>query len=394
MTPEANTKGSLTNNLEVPYDSWTIETIVRSVGAFGKTASGVSLRYINKHIDDTSFFGGPGLFQGLNVIVDSDGPSGSTIRGYLNDGTVDFSKLGDKLYDNSFGSCLIAYQNSQVPFTLRIVYYSGILTVQVDNKVCFKTKQVSLPKNYRVGFSAATGNEHEQFELLRLKTYGGVLSEVLDNDNLAATQPKVIREYVQLGEDGKPIGKIEKPTPKETTASGDVSVSHLLNTIDQLQASNKELLNRFSQIDNKLTGLSITSSSGKKAADLSYLEEYTLKVKTLSDRVLSLETELKQFDSKLSTLERLFRTELNTLVGSVNKMSADSINQLRENEQSIEELSKNIQFLVYSEKEKQENPITELVSGLKFLIIPILILIVVLILFTYRLRHDIKTKLL
>ncbi len=393
LTPKANTKGSLTNDLELSYDSWTIETIIRSAGAFGKTNSGVSLRYIAEHNDDTSFFGGPGKFEGLNIVVDSDGPTGSTIRGYLNDGTIDYSKLGDKIYENSFGSCLAAYQDSQVPFTLRVVYYNGILTVQVDNKVCMKTKQVKLPKNYKVGFSASTGSQHEQFELLRLKTYGGVLSEVLDNENIAATQPKVITEYVQLDKDGKPMGKVEKPKESKVSTPDDVSLSHLLSTIDQIQLSNKELLNNFVQMDNKLTGLSITSSSGKKA-DLSYLEDYTLKIKVLSDRVLSLETTLNQFDSKIATLERLLRSEINTLTGTINKVAADNVNQLRENEHSIEELSKNIQFLVYSEKEKQENPITELVSGLKFLIIPILILTILLIMFTFRLRHDIKSKLL
>ena len=226
-----------------------------------------------------------------------------------------------------------------------------------------------------------------------MKTYGGVLSEVLDNENIAATQPKVITEYVQLDKDGKPMGKVEKPKEDKVSTPDDVSLSHLLSTIDQIQLSNKELLNNFVQMDNKLTGLSITSSSGKKA-DLSYLEDYTLKIKVLSDRVLSLETTLNQFDSKIATLERLLRSEINTLTGTINKVAADNVNQLRENEHSIEELSKNIQFLVYSEKEKQENPITELVSGLKFLIIPILILTILLIMFTFRLRHDIKSKLL
>lgn len=395
LTPKPNSKGSLTNDLEVSYDSWTIETIIRSAGAAGKTGSGASLRVVANHGSDTSFFGGPGKFDGLNIVVDSDGPTGSAIRGYLNDGTVDFSTLGDKTYDNSFGSCLATYQDSQVPFTLRAVYYNGILTVQVDNKVCFKTKQVKLPKNYKVGFSAATGSQHEQFELLRLKTYGGVLSEVLDNDNIAANQPKVITQYVQLGKDGKSETKVDKPVLDSTTRpdTGDnTHISDLLTTIDQIQASNKELLKNFVQIDNKLTGLSITSSGQKP--DLSYLEEYTGKVKVLSDRVSSLESKVSQMESKVSNLETLLRREIASLSNTVNKASSDNINQLRETEHSIEELNKQIQYLVYSEKDRQENPISDLVSNLKFLIIPILVLIVVLIMFTYRLRHDIKTKLL
>ncbi|CCH41806.1 putative secreted protein [Wickerhamomyces ciferrii] len=399
LTPNQNSKASLSNDLQVSYDTWTFETIIRSVGSFGKTGSGISIRYVRDHDEkDTSFFGGSGKFDGLNVIIDSNGPTGSTIRGFLNDGSDDLSGKGESLYDQSFGSCLASYQNSQVPFTLRIIYYNNILIVQIDNKICFKTKKINLPKNYKFAISAITNNDHEQFELLRMKTYGGVLSEVLDNENIPATQPKVVTKYVQLDDSGEKVAETTKETLQQEPIHekfdiNDKSLSHLLTNIDKIQLSNKELLENFQNIDNKLTGLSINTKSGKNA-DLSYLEEYTNKIKNLNEKINNLESKISNFETKIETLERLIRTEINSLTNSITKTNNENINQLRENEQSIHELNKNIQFLVYSEKEKQENPISELVSSLKILIIPILILIIVLIAFTYRLRHDIKTKLL
>lgn len=379
LTTKSNSFGSVLNNLPVAYDSFTIETIVRSLGAFGKETGGFSLRYVEEHnLNDLTFFGGSKRFKGLNVIVDSNGPLGGSIHAFLNDGTEDYSN-DESLYGKAFGSCLLGYQSSQVPFTLRISYFNGVLIIQVNNKICIKTKQVKLPKNYQIGASASTHIKEEQFELMRFKTYGGVLSEILENDGKSGDQPKVVKEYV----DSTTGEKLDIKENSDVKPSGKaVNSDDIQQTIDSIKSSNKEILNKFDSILNRINGLSAGSNN-----DFSYLDEFSKEIKQLNSKVSANE-------QNLNVMEASFKKFENAMILILKKQSDEQINQLRDNEQSIVELNKKIEYLVLSEKDRQENPIHDLISGLKLLILPIIVLVLLLSFLTYRLRHDIKSKLL
>lgn len=373
LTPSASAVGYLTNNIPLKEDSWTVETVFRSTGLTGQHQGALALKYVAKD-DDKSVWDS---FDGLKVIVDSNSNAGSSIHAFLSDGSVDLTK--PTRYDEAFGSCIIPYQDSQVPNTLRISYYDGFLVVQVNNRVCVKTSRVKLPSGYKLGLMAQSGPKHEQFEVLTLKAYSGAISEVIENDLLSANQPKVVTEFVQLDDKGAQVNKIQVEKLAAGIARGRTANDDVLQSVEKM---NTELLEKFSTMQSKVLAMSSGSSN-----DLSYLDDQNKKIEQLHNSITKLSQEMVSFQSSITG-------EFLKLTTSVKKLNQDNINQLRDNEHSITEISKQIQYLVLSEKQREDDPIHGMVSGLKYLLLPVLVLSLGLCWMAYRLRHDIKTKLL
>jgi mannose-binding lectin 1 len=381
MTPKASSRGVLKNPLPLDYDSWTIEAVFRSVGAHGPHGGAFALKYAVETTRNVIW----DKFDGLQVVVDTNSNMGSAVHAFLDDDTVDLSELGENKYDAAFGSCLLNYQDSQVPTTLRISYYNGYLVIQANNRICVKTNKVKLPFGHKISVLTESGSVHEQFELLRLKTYAGVISEVSDNDGLSAAQPKVVTEFVQLDDMGEEVNKIE--VDKSASKKTEVHTSDILEILDNVQKSNKEIIDQFSSMQSKILALS-SGSSGSN--DFSYLDDQNKKIKQLHNEIMVLSQKIDTLDGNINS----FNAEINKVVSVVNRLNNDNVNQLRDNEHSITELSKKVDYLVLSEKEREANPVHDVINGLKYLLLPVLLTTFGLCFFAFRLRHDIKTKLL
>ncbi|KAF3924849.1 hypothetical protein ABW21_db0204412 [Orbilia brochopaga] len=108
-------------------------------------------------------------FEGLAIVIDSHSGKG-TIRGFLNDGTTDYS-IHHHPQSLAFGQCDAAYRNLGRPSDLKIVYRNKQgLKVLLDDHLCFETDKVTLPKLYRFGISAASAENPDSFEIFGLKT--------------------------------------------------------------------------------------------------------------------------------------------------------------------------------------------------------------------------------
>ncbi|KAK6348284.1 hypothetical protein TWF718_006090 [Orbilia javanica] len=107
-------------------------------------------------------------FEGLAIVIDSQGGRGK-IRGYLNDGTTDYS-IHHHPQSLAFGQCDAAYRNLGRPSDLKISYtHEHGLRVELDDHLCFETNKVHVPSNYRWGVSAASAENPDSFELFGLK---------------------------------------------------------------------------------------------------------------------------------------------------------------------------------------------------------------------------------
>lgn len=116
----------------------------------------------NDNIALTSVYNA-GKFDGLVLVVDQYGGGGGKIRGFLNDGGVDFSKKA-ALESLAFGHCDYSYRNLGRPSKLKVQNQGG-LTVSVDDKVCFSSNKISLPAGYNFGISATTSENPDSFEV-------------------------------------------------------------------------------------------------------------------------------------------------------------------------------------------------------------------------------------
>ena len=82
-----------------------------------------------------------GPFDGLSLVFDQYGGRGGGLRGFLNDGSVDYKSHAspDSL---AFGHCDYPYRNLGRFSNLKVQSTHGGLKVTVDEKVCFATDKV------------------------------------------------------------------------------------------------------------------------------------------------------------------------------------------------------------------------------------------------------------
>ncbi|RFU76857.1 hypothetical protein TARUN_5388 [Trichoderma arundinaceum] len=108
-----------------------------------------------------------GKFEGLVLVIDSHGGRGGMLRGFLNDGSTDYSQHHnvDKL---AFGHCQYSYRNLGRPSQVKMRQTADSFRVQIDGKTCFETNRISLPTGYHVGISASTPDNPDSFEIFKM----------------------------------------------------------------------------------------------------------------------------------------------------------------------------------------------------------------------------------
>jgi mannose-binding lectin 1 len=101
------------------------------------------------------------------LVIDSHGGQGGMLRGFLNDGSTDYSQHHnvDKL---AFGHCQYSYRNLGRPSQVKMRQTANSFRVQIDGKTCFETSRVSLPAGYHVGISASTPDSPDSFEIFKM----------------------------------------------------------------------------------------------------------------------------------------------------------------------------------------------------------------------------------
>ncbi|SCU83555.1 LADA_0C12134g1_1 [Lachancea dasiensis] len=265
LTPKKSSVGSLWSKKEYSLgDSFTAEWTVRSTNYRGKSEGGLALWFVSgKGSDDLKLHNGPSQFDGLQLLIDSNGELGSTLRAHLNDGTKQLTS--SNIYDETFASCLLAYQDSTVPLTVRLTYSSGndnFLKVQVDNRVCFQTRKVSLPvQNYKFGITADNADTDESFELLQFKVYDDVIDESLIPNVNAMEQPRLITKVINEKTGQEEL--IEKTALEMSSDPGSISNFDLLKKLNRLEG--KVLANDISVLSNAIDELiSVQSLQSKK----------------------------------------------------------------------------------------------------------------------------------
>ncbi|QUC22043.1 uncharacterized protein UV8b_06284 [Ustilaginoidea virens] len=135
-----------------------------------------------------------GKFEGFVLVVDSHGGSGGMIRGFLNDGTVDFVSQPN-VDKRSFGGCNYFYRNLGRPSQIKLSQTLSTFKVEVDGHLCFETTKVSLPPGYYFGLTAATPDHPDSFEIFKfVVTSDSIVSgSGSGNGNGNGNQP--IQEY-------------------------------------------------------------------------------------------------------------------------------------------------------------------------------------------------------
>ncbi|KAF2747161.1 concanavalin A-like lectin/glucanase [Sporormia fimetaria CBS 119925] len=103
-------------------------------------------------------------FDGLVLVIDQYEGRGGSVRGFLNDGTIDIKAHTDP--DTlAFGQCNYAYRNLGRLSELKVHHANGVFEVFVDGHTCFSTDKVRLPEGYHFGISASSAENPDSFEV-------------------------------------------------------------------------------------------------------------------------------------------------------------------------------------------------------------------------------------
>lgn len=376
LTPKKQTKGALWLKEPVKLTKeFTIEWTVRSVNYEGKSAGGMAFWFISSEkMKDSSLYNGPGKFSGLQILVDNNGPLGQSIRGQLNDGSIVFKK--ENIYDKSFGSCLMGYQGTSVPVTIRLSYSESLdstsnnmLKLQVDNRVCFQTNKINFPKDavsnnglYNIGVTADNDKTDESFEVLKMKYYDSVTEEALIPNVKEMGQPRMIAKIIdQSTGKVKTVEKSVLDEQNDKTSNYDLfkkmdkiegkilanDIADLETKLETIMKNQMTLVEQLNHVLEKLQeGASVSSDNGKTAAD---------------------DESYKQFYSMNEKLEQLVQER-------------EKVREANKKEESL-----------------QNNGITgdEILKRLAVWLLPFIVLIIVLAYYTFQIRKELtKTKLL
>ncbi|KAF5023349.1 hypothetical protein F66182_4587 [Fusarium sp. NRRL 66182] len=266
-----------------------------------------------------------GKFDGLALVIDTSSGSGGMVRGFLNDGTKDYTRQTnvDQL---SFGHCLYNYRNLGRPSQVKFRQTASSFRVEVDGKLCFESDKFSIPTGYQFGVTAATPDNPDSFEVFKMV----VMADNSDSAPVRNNDPP----KQQSNSDDNPRGRGQpskdasnNKNNKNNAARSDgeyadedpdifqTSKTQFMDLHNRLQNTNHQLSSlqrtssRHQQQDEKRHD-DLTALIGQLRADMRKLDD----ISALQNRVMELEKEItglrKDLTRKLQSTERTFKNTL------------------------------------------------------------------------------------
>lgn len=150
LTPPypGNKRGSLWSQDPLHHEGdWTAELQFRASG-MDRGGGNLALWYVKDsqaHETPMSLYTAP-KFDGLVLVIDQYEGRGGSVRGFLNDGTIDIKSHPDP--DTlAFGKCDHAYRNRGILSSIKLHHAERYLEVLIDGQSCFKTDKVCCNRN-------------------------------------------------------------------------------------------------------------------------------------------------------------------------------------------------------------------------------------------------------
>lgn len=189
-----------------PYDQWSVAAKFRTSGG-DRPGGSLSIWYTEKGPAGGSGSGMDSIYNskpwdGLVLVVDSHAGTG-TLRGYLNDGTKDYS-VHHNPSSLSFAHCDFDYRNKGYLSEIRLTQGGKSLKVELNDQLCFETQKARLPRGYYFGLTAATSEAPDSFELF----------------NFVVSAPKGAKKYDQAPSPPKIIEAPKKPEHAQQPMKG------------------------------------------------------------------------------------------------------------------------------------------------------------------------------
>ncbi|KAH3665216.1 hypothetical protein OGATHE_004031 [Ogataea polymorpha] len=391
------TSGAAWSINKISSDSFSLQFTFRSVGAFGFTGAGLSLWLLDQDPgSDTSNFGGPLQYSGLQILLDANEQDlGPVFRVYVNDGSRKIDLAQDYL-----GAYTYSFQDSQVPSTLKLGYENRKLKITCDNKLLFETDAINLDpylKNMRVGITAASSKDvkkAEQFEILMFKFFDKVIESLKAeaSETLVAKHPEVdkrLAQKAQVVEDFKRTREQQNGNSVPVHLRPESAEYDLLAKLEEVktiveqqtapQVLQKQMFDVTKSIKMMNEKNSVYNTQMEKSYDtlLKQTEELNAKYEALRQLITRQNQLLELVDERFVTFNSYFQGQ-------------------SQNHESINDKLKQLQEF-YSKgsypsgyESEFESKLNKFMSAVRLILMPVLVLLIIMTLLVYKLRNDIK----
>ncbi|RMZ83038.1 hypothetical protein DV738_g1310, partial [Chaetothyriales sp. CBS 135597] len=192
LTPPygANKKGSMWADGKNWLPSWQADLEFR-VGATERGVGNLQLWYVgdSQTQGSTHTLYTVHQFDGLVLVIDTIGGV-QKIRGFLNDGTIDYASHAN-VDGLAFGHCDYVYRNRPTS-RLSVKSTPAGLSVTIDDQLCFSSDKIALPVGDHFGLTASSGDPPDSFEVFK---FGAQVIASLENR--LATVESLLREILR-----------------------------------------------------------------------------------------------------------------------------------------------------------------------------------------------------
>lgn len=267
-------------------------------------------------------------FEGLALVIDTYGGSAGMVRGFLNDGTKDYSKIS--VDAQSFGHCDHAYRNLGRPSQIKFRQTVDNFKVEIDGQLCFESPKIRIPAGYTLGITAASADNPDSFEIFKM---------VVMTDNVDPSQDhqsqKVLASQDQQT-DGGMFGQAQDPPAGSGSGSGQASgrwdssfdddiADADANSITSSKAQFDDLHTRLQSVNHHLSTIFRKMSSQDSVGETRHAE--------IAHQIGDLKTVL----SKLNRLDDL-ENKISSLESEVRRLKGDVTQKVSSSERSIKGL--------------------------------------------------------
>ncbi|KAK6193143.1 hypothetical protein LQW54_012770 [Pestalotiopsis sp. IQ-011] len=270
-----------------------------------------------------------GRFDGLALVVDRSGGGAGMIRGFLNDGTTDYSSH-HSVDSLAFGHCDYSYRNLGRPSQIKMRQTQDNFRVEIDGNLCFESSNIQIPAGYNFGLTAASAENPDSFEIFKFV----VMTEDLNKQHEEGTQQQINQQMSQQDQQQQNTGSnpgghgYEKNMPVDENgweqdvadASADSIVSSKSQFADlhnRLQSVNHHLSTIFRKVATQDSiGEKRHEETSTSINELKQLLEKLNKIDALQSHIVSLEREIKTIKQETGNKVRDSENAIKKMLGS------------------------------------------------------------------------------
>ncbi|KAL2202586.1 concanavalin A-like lectin/glucanase [Sarocladium strictum] len=343
LTPIApgNQRGSLWSDSLLTQVLWTADVEFRATGPErgGGNLNIWLARNGDREVGSSSIYTAR-KFDGLALVIDTHGGSGGMIRGFLNDGNIDYSQH-HSVDELAFGHCLYSYRNLGRPTQIKMRQTRDNFRVEVDNKLCFETDSFSLPPGNKFGITAATPEDNpDSFEIFKLTvlsegagSYTGGSNTDNSNSNNNDNYDSARADAGRAKQRAEPVADnelFEDPIPDEDADVFSTSKTQFRDLHNRMQATNHQIsalfrtISKFqnAQAKNHESLIDLVNSLNDRLASLDKLGDLSQRVTDIEKEMRSMRNDLGR---KIQANERNFKGMLGDHHATLSQTLIDSM---------------------------------------------------------------------